>query len=111
MDPRTAGMFNQLALTFAAGLLVATAIAVLLPGDLGVLFLPAGLVLIAVSYLAGGGLSIRTPASTPIDLSTTFARVETDIRMYGRNVNWNILYIGLLLGGALIIAGLVAFFV
>ena len=44
-------------------------------------------------------------------MSPTFARVEHDIRMYERNVNWNILYGGLIVGGALVMAGLVAFFV
>ena len=112
MDARTAGMFNQFAVMFVAGLLLATAVAVLLPGDLGVLFLPAGLVVMAVAFVAGGGPSLRpTRASTPMAMSPTFARVEHDIRMYERNVNWNILYGGLVLGGALVIAGLVAFFV
>jgi len=105
-------MFNQFAVMFVAGLLLATAVAVLLPGDLGVLFLPAGLVVMAVAFVAGGGPSLRpTRASTPMAMSPTFARVEHDIRMYERNVNWNILYGGLVLGGALVIAGLVAFFV
>src|SRR3989304_756540 len=112
MDARTAGMFNQFAVMFVAGLLLATAVAVLLPGDLGVLFLPAGLVVMAVAFVAGGGAPLRpTRASTPMAMSPTFARVEHDIRMYERNVNWNILYGGLVLGGALVIAGLVAFFV
>jgi len=105
-------MFNQFAVMFVAGLLLATAVAVLLPGDLGALFLPAGLVVMAVAFVAGGGPSLRpTRASTPMAMSPTFARVEHDIRMYERNVNWNILYGGLVLGGALVIAGLVAFFV
>ena len=112
MDPRTAGMFNQLALTFVVGLLLATALAVLLPSELGVLFLPAGLVVMAVAFVAGGGPSLRPiRMSTPMAMSQTFARVEHDIRMYERNVNWNILYGGLLLGAALVIAGLVAFLV
>lgn len=105
-------MFNQLALTFVVGLLLATVVAVLLPDELGLLFLPAGLVVMAVAFVAGGGPSLRpVRASTPMAMSHTFARVEQDIRMYERNVNWNILYGGLVLGGALVIAGLVAFFV
>jgi hypothetical protein len=112
MDAKTAGMFNQLALTFMVGLLVATAVAVLLPGGVGVWFLPAGLVVMAVAFVAGGGPSLRPIRfSTPVAMSQRFARVEQDIRMYERNVNWNILYGGFLLGAALVIAGLVAFLV
>ncbi len=112
MEPRPAGMINRLALTFVVGLLLATVVAVLLPDELGLLFLPAGIVVMAVAFVAGGGPSLRpVRASTPMAMSQTFARVEQDIRMYERNVNWNILYGGLVLGGALVIAGLVAFFV
>ncbi len=112
MDPRTAGMFNRFAMAFVAGLLLATAVALLLPNDLGVLFLPAGLVVMTIAFVAGGGPSLRpTRASTPMAMSPTFARVEQDIRMYERNVNWNILYGGLIEGGVLAIAGLVAFLV
>lgn len=111
MDSKTAGMFNRFAMTFVAGLFLATAVAILLPNDLGVLFLPAGVVVMAIAFVAGGGPSLRpTRASTPMAMSPTFARVEHEIRMYERNVNWNILYGGLLVGGALVMAGLVAFF-
>jgi hypothetical protein len=110
MEGTTAGMFNELALIFAAGLIVATVAALLLPYQVGILFVPAGLIIIAASYVAGGGTSIRTPASTPMTMSTTFARVETDIRFGERNVNWNLIFRGALIGTALVIAGLVAFF-
>ena len=110
VDATTAGMFNRLALYFVAGLLGATAVAVLLPDNLGVWFLPAGLVVTALAFVAGGGPSLRPiRASTPMAMSHTFARVEHDIRMYERHVNWSLLYGGLIIGTALMIAGLVAF--
>jgi len=105
-------MFNRLALYFVAGLFLATAVAILLPYDLGILFLPAGIVVMAVGYVAGGGHSIRPArASTPMAMSQSYARVEQDIRMYERDMNWNLVYGGFVVGAAFVVAGLMAFFV
>jgi hypothetical protein len=112
MDARTAGMFNQFALTFAMGLLIATAVAVLLPNDLGLWFFPAGIVVMAVTFVAGGGPSLRPiRPSTPMAMSAKFARVEHDIRMHERNVNWNLMTGGFVIGVALCVAGVAAYFV
>jgi len=108
----TAGMFNRLALYFVAALFLATAVAVLLPYELGILFLPAGLVVMAAGYVAGGGHSIRPiRAGAPMAMSQSYARVEQDIRMYERDMNWNLVYGGFVIGVAFVVAGLVAFFV
>lgn len=108
VDAKTAGMFNELALTFAVGTILATAVAILLPDDLGAWFLPIGIAVMVVSWVAGGGLSQRTPLSTPAHLSTTFARMERDTRFTDRRVSWNFIYKGVLIGTALTLAGLVA---
>ena len=112
MAATAAGMFNRLAMYFAFGVLLSTLVAVLLPYDLGILFLPAGLLVMAAGYVAGGAHSIR-PArlSSPVAMSQTFARAEQDVRMYERDVDWNLVYGGFVVGTALVIAGLVAFFV
>jgi hypothetical protein len=44
-------------------------------------------------------------------MSQTFARAEQDVRMYERDVDWNLVYGGFVVGTGLVIAGLVAFFV
>ncbi len=112
MAATAAGMFNRLAMYFALGLLLSTLVAVLLPYELGLLFLPAGLLVMAAGYVAGGGHSIR-PArlSTPVAMSQTFARAEQDVRMYERDLDWNPVLLGFVIGAALVVAGLVAFFV
>jgi len=108
----TVRMFNRLALYFVAGLFLATAIALLLPYDLGILFLPAGIVVMAAGYVAGGAHSIRPiRAGAPMAMSQSYARVEQDIRMYERDMDWNLVYGGFVVGAAFVVAGLVAFFV
>lgn len=108
----TAGMFNRLAMYFVAALFLTTAVAVLLPDPLGLLFLPAGILVMAAGYMIGGGHSIR-PAipSGPIQMSSTLAQAELEVRMYERDVNWNPILLGFLIGITLEIAGVVSFFV
>jgi hypothetical protein len=110
VDPKTAGGFNELAFWFVIGLLAASLVAVALPNDLGVWFVPAGIGVMALGYVAGGGHSLRPiRTSTPMPMSAKLARVEHDIRMYERNVNWNLMYGGFVLGSAIAVAGLVAY--
>ncbi len=110
MDAQTAGRFNQLALGFAVALLLTTGLALFLPREARLYLFLLGVGVIFGAYVAGGGVSIRTPPSTPIDMSTTFARAEADIRFGDRNVNWNMIYGGFIVGSALAVAGIASLF-